>query len=100
LGAPVFRRIKALNAVVAAVDALFDAIPPATAPHPTATTNTAAPPRNAIAVLPLFITTPDNGFSTLHAHSETSQHGPALSGDEYCSSSPSVDRSPLEFGAK
>ena len=35
--------------------------PPATAPHPTIKTNKPAPARNAIAVLPVFITTPTVG---------------------------------------
>ena len=50
----------ALVAVVGVGAALLDTVP-ATAPHPTIKTNKPAPARNAIAVLPVFITTPTVG---------------------------------------
>jgi hypothetical protein len=52
----------ALVAVVGVGAPLCDTAP-ATAPHPTIKTNKPAPARNAIAVLPVFITTP-----TVHPH--------------------------------
>jgi hypothetical protein len=48
-------------------------------PQPIATTNTAAQPRNAIAVMPFFNTTPNVDSLYDGRISETSQHGPPCS---------------------
>ena|SRR5271168_1349429 len=75
-------RVSLDNALVAVVGVgapLCDT-PPATAPHPTMKTNKPAPARNAIAVLPMFITTPTVGSQHDMRISETSPHGPAPPG--------------------
>jgi hypothetical protein len=74
---------SALVAVVGVGAPLCDT-PPATAPHPTIKTNKPAPARNAIAVLPVFITTTTVGSQHDIRISETSPHGPALQMRDWC----------------